>query len=154
MLLLAGWGLTGCSLSVPSDPHGTLAAVTGGTLRVGVTANAEWVELPEGAQPDLDPQGVEPDLVRDFAAGRQADIAWSQGSEAALVDDLKHGELDLVIGGLADDTPWSKDAGMTRPYRETTDERGKTVKHIMLVRHGENAFLVALDTFLLEQAAA
>jgi hypothetical protein len=148
--LAAGIGISGCSLPDPTDPEDTLAAVTDGTLRVGVTDNEQWVQLP----PAGEPRGIEPELVRGFASRYHAQIQWAEGSEASLVDDLKHGDLDLVIGGLADDTPWSKDAGMTRPYLETQDERGKTVKHVMLIRHGENAFLVALDRFLLEAAAA
>lgn len=34
------------------------------------------------------------------------------------------------------------------PYTESKDERGETHKHVMLVRKGENAFLLQLDKFL------
>ncbi|EMY32588.1 lipoprotein [Arthrobacter crystallopoietes BAB-32] len=149
LLLVAA--LAGCGLAMPTDPDGTLQDITGGTLRVGVTEsvteNHDFVRL----QPGAEPAGIEPELVRGFAATREASIEWVEGSEHQLVEDLKHGELDLVIGGLANDTPWSKHAGMTRPYAETRDERGKTVKHVMLVLMGENAFLLALDQYLLGQ---
>ena len=39
-------------------------------------------------------------------------------------------------------------AGLTRPYAESRDERGKLHKHVMLVPMGENAFLLELDKFL------
>lgn len=139
--------LTGCSSSYPADPDGTLERVTGGTLRVGVTDNGQWVQLETGNAP----QGIEPGLARDFADTLNAHIGWQQGSEHELVQELKHGELDMVIGGIAGDTPWTTHAGLSRPYVETQDERGDTVKHVMLVPLGENAFLLKLDQFLMQQ---
>lgn len=140
-------GLTSCGVSVPADPDGTLDSITGGTLRVGVTESGNWVKLTPGD----DPAGTEPALVRDFADALNSDIVWVEGSEDELAEALKHGELELAIGGFAEDTPWTTDAGMTRPYTETTDERGKKVKHVMLIPHGENAFLLELDGFLLSR---
>jgi hypothetical protein len=139
--------LTGCGAAVPTDPDGTLERARGGVLRVGVTDNGRWVGVREGD----DPVGTEPDLVRSFAAVIDADVAWTSGSEQELVRELEDGELDLVVGGLTDDTPWSEKAGMTRPYTESTDERGGTRKHVMLVRMGENDFLLELDRFLLDR---
>ncbi len=141
--------LGGCAASIPADPEGTLAEVTGGTLRVGATDSGEWVQV----EPGVDATGVEARLAERFATTIDAEVQWVQGSEHELVELLKHGELDLVIGGFADDTPWTRDAGTTRPYAETVDARGNTVKHVMLVRKGENAFLLELDRFLVEQAA-
>jgi ABC-type amino acid transport substrate-binding protein len=150
-LLAVVFLLAGCGVSMPTDPHGTLRNISGGTLRVGVTESVaqdvEWVRLPAGSEPT----GIEPELIRGFAAGNEATIEWVQGSEHELVEELKHGELDMVVGGFAKDTPWAKHAGMTRPYVETEDERGKTVKHVVLVRMGENALLLALDKYLLSQ---
>ncbi|GAB3537045.1 transporter substrate-binding domain-containing protein [Arthrobacter tecti] len=139
--------LSGCGTAIPQDPEGTLEKVSGGTLRVGVSENAEWVQLP----PTGDPRGIEPALVEEFADTLDAAIEWVPGAEHELADDLFHGELDMAIGGFGADTPWTKEAGITRPYTETTDERGKTVKHVMLVPLGENAFLLELDQFLLAQ---
>lgn len=137
--------LTGCGARIPSDPDGTLDRANGGTLRVGVTENGTWVDVREGG----DPVGIEPELVKSFASTLDADVAWSSGSEEALVGDLENGDLDLIIGGLTSDTPWSDQAGTTRPYTESTDEQGATVEHVMLVPRGENLFLFELDTFLL-----
>lgn len=119
-------------------------------MRVGVTDNGEWVRLEQGQNPT----GSEPDLVRGFADSLGAEPRWISGSEQELVKSLKDGDVDVVVGGITDDTPWSTDAGMTRPYTESTDEQGKTEKHVMLVPLGENAFLLELDTFLLEQESA
>lgn len=138
--------LPACAQSMPADPEGTLERVAGGTLRVGVSDNGDWVSV----QPAGEPEGTEPELIREFAGKLGASIEWSTGSEQVLAEDLKHGELDVVIGGLDDKTPWEKHAGLTMPYTESKDERGETHKHVMLVRKGENAFLLELDKFLAE----
>lgn len=151
---LRAWGaiavatlvLTGCGMQVPADPEGTLERVEGGVLRVGVTENAPWVEL--GANDE--PSGTEPALITAFAEQHGATIEWTDGSEAELVDALDRGELDLVLGGFLEDTPWVEHAAATRPYVE--DVVGDaTEKHVMLVHMGENAFLVALESFLHEE---
>lgn len=139
--------LVGCS-SIPADPDGTLDRVQGGTLRVGFTENAPWVVLPE----DGEPTGTEPDLVRAFAERIDAAVEWTQGSETRLADALERGELDVVVGGVLDDTPWVESAATTRPYAEISTADG-TERHVMLTPMGENAFLVALETFLDEEAA-
>ena len=121
--------------------------VSGGTLRVGVTANGKWATVREEAEPG----GIEPALVRSFASSISAVPEWVTGSEQELTKALKEGELDLVVGGFAADTPWTTHAGTPRPYMESKDAFGKTVKHVLLVPLGENGFLLALDRFLLSQ---
>ena len=110
---LAVAALTGCQ--VPQDPDGTLDIVRDGTMRVGVTESDPWVDL---ADPE-NPEGVEPELVRQFAERLNAEIDWIDGSEEELIGALKEGQLDLVIGGLTKKTPWKKEAGLTWPYLET-----------------------------------
>jgi polar amino acid transport system substrate-binding protein len=105
--------LSGCQ--VPRDPDGTLDRVRDGTMRVGVTHNEPWVQLFDRD----DPQGVEPALVRRFAAGLNAEIDWVEGSEEELFGALKESQLDLVLGGLTRKSPWKKEAALTRPYLRT-----------------------------------
>lgn len=90
-------------------------------------------------------------MVRSFASSLGAVPEWVTGSEQELTKALKEGELDLLVGGFAADTPWTTHAGTTRPYTESKDAFGKTVKHVLLVPLGENGFLLALDRFLLSQ---
>ena len=96
--------------------------------------------------------GTEAELVLRFARQLDAEVEWTLGTEQVLADELKHGGLDLVIGGLDDKTPWSTHAGLTRPYTDSRDSRGSLHKHVMLVPMGENAFLLELDRFLLDAA--
>lgn len=140
--------LTGCSASIPSDPQGTLERVTGGTLNVGVAPNGDFTKIAGGAV-----SGSEAVLVEAFAESIDADIEWTPGSEEALVRGLEREDLDLVIGGLTDATPWLARTGVTRPYGEFTDEDGTTHKLVMLVPMGENAFLTEVETFLTHEAA-
>jgi len=144
MALAAALALAGCG-TYPADPAGTLERVVDGTLRVGASENGKWVDI-DGATV----QGTEADLVREFAARIGAEVEWVSGTEHVLADELKHGELDLVIGGLDDKTPWAQHGGLTRVYAESRDSRGSLHKHVMLVPLGENAFLLELDRFLLE----
>ncbi|RWZ51247.1 transporter substrate-binding domain-containing protein [Labedella phragmitis] len=138
--------LAGCGISIPNDPDGTLDRVTGGELRVGVSESAPWTETAGSGAPT----GTEVDLVEEFAENLHADVDWTEGGEADLVSALERGELDLVIGGFTDTTPWTSKAAMTQPYAESTNDEGTTAKHVMLAPMGENAFLVRLERFLLE----
>jgi hypothetical protein len=148
--LLAALLALACCGTYPTDPEGTLERVRGGTLRVGASVNGDWVRIPEGGSSPARVGGAEADLVRQFAEQLGAEVEWVQGTEHVLAEELKHGTLDMVIGGLDDKTPWSTHAGLTRPYTESKDVRGSLHKHVMLVPLGENAFLLELDRFLLE----
>jgi ABC-type amino acid transport substrate-binding protein len=151
-VLLAGVMLVAGCGTYPADPQGTLEKVSGGTLRVGASQNGDWVRISAQGNPGTDGvQGSEAELVRRFAQTLGAEVEWTIGTEQVLADELKHGGLDLVIGGLDDKTPWSTHAGLTRPYMESRDSRGSLHKHIMLVPMGENAFLLELDRFLMEE---
>ena len=136
----------GCGVSIPADPDDTLARVTGTKLRVGVSPNPPWTELGESA-----PRGTEVDLVKAFAQTLDAQIEWVVGGEESLITALEHGELHLVIGGLTADTPWVEKVAITKPYAETRDSRGERQKLVMAAPPGENAYLLALERFLLAQ---
>lgn len=137
--------LAGCA-AVPTDPNGTLDRASDGVLRVGASPNGDFVVL----SPSGEPEGSDVELIRDFAAGLDARVEWSTGAEHVLAERVERGELDVMIGGLRQDTPWEKHAALTQPYAETEDARGKKHTHVMLAPRGENAFLLKLDAFLKE----
>lgn len=139
VLLLA---LAACG-AYPADPHGTLERVTGGVLRVGVVHNEPYVSVTGPS-----PSGTEVDLVTGYAEQLGATIEWTAGNEGELVSRVEHGQVDLVIGGLAKDTPWQKKVGLTQPYATSVDQFGAKQQHVMAVRLGENAFLLDLDRYL------
>ncbi|HEX8839765.1 MAG TPA: transporter substrate-binding domain-containing protein [Sphingomicrobium sp.] len=136
--------LAACGL--PNDPDGTSKRIVSShELRVGVTDNAPWANARAGK-----PHGVEPDLVRAFAATLGARVVWSYGSEAKLAEALKSHELDLAIGGFEAKTPWKSLAGVSQPFAKTPDKK----KHVMLAPPGENGLILTLDKFLTEHLLA
>lgn len=145
-LALGALAVSGCNATMPADPDGTLERVSEGVLRVGVTPNDDRVVIGR----DGEPSGGDVELVEAFADTIDAEPDWVIGSEEAHVRDLESGELDLVIGGITDTTPWMDKAGVTRPYLEVTEPDGTRLKLVMLTPMGENAFLTELETFLTE----
>ncbi|WP_065571657.1 transporter substrate-binding domain-containing protein [Microbacterium oleivorans] len=142
LALVVGLTLAGCGVR-PADADSTLERIAeGGVLRVGVTENPPWTEL--GDQPS----GTEVALIKEFASRHGAELRWREGTEEVLVDALHAGELDIVVGGLTDTTPWVDEAAVTDVYREVTSASGEIEKHVMLTRAGENGFLMDLEVFL------
>lgn len=148
----------GACSAIPADPDGTLARVTGETLRVGVSPNPPWTDLPRGVQDQSTagtdsaaPEGSEVELVAAFADFLDAEVRWVGGGEEELIAQLERGELEIVIGGLTARSPWQEQAALTTPYTETLDGAGDRVQHVMATPMGENAFLVTLEQFLLDR---
>ncbi|WP_258130971.1 hypothetical protein [Microbacterium sp. MYb66] len=133
--------LSGCGLTIPADPDGTLDTVTGGELRVGTSPDGALVEV-RGDEPT----GSIVELVDRFAESIHAEPDWTVASEETLVAMLEAGDLDLIAGGITPDTPWIDKAGVTRGYRGIDGADGREL--VMLVPLGENAFLSRLETFL------
>ena len=136
---------TGCGVEIPADPDGTLERVQGDVLRVGVSAMPPWTSSVTGGEPD----GVEIALIRAFAESLGSEVEWTEGGEEHLVSKLERGELDVVVGGITASSPWADKAALTRPYVTVTGADGQPEDHVMLSALGENAFLAALERFLL-----
>lgn len=138
--------LTGCAVSIPTDPNGTLDQVRDGSLRVGASPSEGWVDIDGDSL-----SGADVDLVEGFADSLHSDIRWQLGGEEALIGQLERGDLDLVIGGLTDRSPWTEQAAITTPFIEVAGEDGARESHVLAAPLGENAFLLALETFLLSE---
>jgi polar amino acid transport system substrate-binding protein len=82
-------------------------------MRVGLTENPPWVIRTDG-----EPAGAEVELMREFASQLGAQPEWHWGGEEKLLGALEHYELDAVVGGMSDETPWRKRIGLTRYYFE------------------------------------
>lgn len=153
LLLLVTLVLGGCG-TIPRDPDGTLERVRAEqVLRVGASESADRVEINSDAPSNTDSDegqvsGSEADLVTGFAEEIGAQVEWTVGGETELVAAMERGELDVLIGGLLSDSPWADTVAVTRPYAESTDPAGATVKHVLAVPLGENAMLVALERYL------
>lgn len=111
-LVCGAFAVGGCT--IPDDTDGTYEHIENGVLRVGVTEHEPWVSLE-----NEDPSGVEVGLIRELAAQLHAKVDYTTGSEEELVDALRERDLDVVIGGITDQTAWAKVAAMTKPYLTT-----------------------------------
>ncbi|MGX5358838.1 substrate-binding periplasmic protein [Kocuria sp. KH4] len=146
--LLAVLG-SGCAPGFPKDPEGTLDRVRGGELRAGVSESPPWAEVADSGRPS----GVEVELVEEFADRIDAEVVWYPGAESHLIRSLEGGDLDVVVAGLTDTSPWTKHAALTRPHTEIETWDGRTEKIVLATRLGENGFLTELETFLVERGA-
>ncbi|MCG7309434.1 transporter substrate-binding domain-containing protein [Brachybacterium sp. ACRRE] len=134
----------GCADAVPRDSQGTLERAEGGRLFVGAAENPPWTEIAD----DGGVGGLEADIIADYAASIDATVEWTTGGMNELARTMKNNELDLVIGGLTADTPWSDKISPTRPYQVVRAEDGSKQKMVIGVRPGENALQVSLERFL------
>lgn len=142
--LAAVLALTGCTSSgYPADPDGTLDEVSDGTISVGVTHHPPYVDAS-----GTEPTGSEVDLIEGFAQEINADIQWTVSGEEALITALEAGDVDLVAGGLTDQSPWSSQAALTRSYAEATGPDGKAVQLVLAAPAGENQLLGQLERYL------
>lgn len=150
LLFIACFWTATCSVGcdLPRDPEGTLERVRGGRLRVGVTAHVPWTDWENDGR-GRRVSGIEVELVKRFATEMNAEIDWIRGSESELLTSLENYDVDLVLGGLTDDTPWSDRVGLSRTFAETGEG-----KHVLATPPGENAFLLRLDRFLAKEEAA
>ena len=57
------------------------------------------------------------------------------------------GDIDVLIGGLTDQSAWSSKVGLTRPYVEVPGPDGPRA-HVMAVPAGENAAQSSLERWL------
>ena len=136
--------LAGCGSPFPKDTDGRLDRITGGTLRVGVSENPPWTEVGD----DDSVTGREVDLLTGFAHEYDATVEWTPGAESELIMAMARGDLDIVVGGLTADSPWEKEVALTRAYAQEVTPDGDTEEMVMATPLGENALLVALETYL------
>jgi DNA-binding transcriptional LysR family regulator len=139
-LLVIALCVSGCGLTIPSDPQGTLERVRHGELRAGASASGSLVTV-DGTEVG----GPLAELVEGFADSVDARVTWTVGSEEDLVDELENGDLDLAIGGMTEATPWSDRVAVTRAYDSIPGAHGPVV---ILLPLGENAMQAALETYL------
>ena len=130
--------LSSCGL--PRDSDHTLDRVRGGELRVGVTEHAPWVTVRNDRM-----DGIEPRLIEELARQLGARTVWRRGAESEILEMLHRRELDIVAGGLTEQSPWKGQVAFTRPYFTDT-ATGRT--RVLAVSPGENAFLVHVERFL------
>lgn len=67
-----------------------------------------------------------------------------EGDQERLLAQLEEGELDLVAGQFAEDSPWIADVTLIEPLTEQTVGQRK-VGLTLVARNGENAWIGLLE---------
>ena len=129
---------------LPRDADGALDKIRDGTLRVGIAENPPWVVVSGPAV-----SGIEPLITADLARRLNARVKTVYGSETLLLESLHRRELDIVVGGFTEDSPWQRDVAFTKPYHEDRQKR----KHVLALPPGENAWLMQVETYLHDNEA-
>ena len=122
----------------PADPKNSFNRAKNDTLHVGIMENKPFT-IKEGETY----RGIEAEMVKAFAKHINAELKWTAQTEEQLFKKLENFELDLVIGGITDKTPRKKQAALTRPYKEITNN-----KLVIAVAPGENKLLLQLEKFI------
>ncbi|HTV00619.1 MAG TPA: hypothetical protein VMF13_08790 [Luteitalea sp.] len=126
-------GASACA-AVPRDPDGTLERVREArTFSVGVIAPGPHATDRRHHEAFLD--GV--------SRRTNASPAVTVGAAERLLSELEAGRLDLVIGELAERSPWREHVTMLPPLRAAAHGEAATVLAVA-GRHGENAWLAVL----------
>ncbi|WP_165481070.1 substrate-binding periplasmic protein [Legionella impletisoli] len=97
------------SCDLPKDPKQTLEKVKKNhILRIGAIYNPPWVNNNE--------TGIELLLLNQFAKELNAQPKLFYLPESLAMKALIEHQVDVVIGGINENTPWKKEIGLTRPY--------------------------------------
>ncbi|MBP5980525.1 MAG: transporter substrate-binding domain-containing protein [Halomonas sp.] len=101
--------LTGCRY--PVNIERPMADMQGGELNIGLSENPPWVINTEQG-----PAGLEVEIIQALAESMDATINWHWNSEGNLLAALSQYQLDLVIGGLTQDSNVNALAAPTKAY--------------------------------------
>ncbi len=91
------------------------------------------------------------DIVSAYAQTLGATVEWTAGAESQLMLALDEGDLDVVVGGIRSDSPWSSHAALTRPHAQSIGPDGDVEDLVFACRLGENALLTNLERFMVEE---
>ncbi len=129
---LAALALAACA-DYPRDAEGTLDNVRArGTIRLG---------LGTAVTADRAVLGRFTGKLRQATGARLQTVT---GPEEELVAKVEHGELDVVIGQFAEDSPWLAHAALIEPLSSRPAGKRK-VGLAPVARNGENAWIGLLE---------
>ncbi len=136
---LAALVLQGCDL--PRDAGGTLERVRGSYLRVGMVASEAHVDAGS-----VTLVGQDRAMIEGFAGSLNAAVQWRRGAAETLYRALEVRDLDVVVGGVDCDSPWSKRIALSR--KVGTFPGPAKAHRCFATPPGENGFLLALNRFI------
>ena len=135
-LLLGAFATLGaCGLDVPRDIDGTLERVRATRVfRVG---------LIQGPAAEHHRPSISAFLARLRArTGAAPRVTW--GAAEPLLAALEDGQLDLVIGEIAQDSPWKTGVTVVEPLAERSVGQ-RRLGFSPIARNGENAWIMLIE---------
>lgn len=131
--VLLGLFLLLVACGIPRDPEGTTARVrSSSTIRLGEVA---------GAPPDAHARAV----LAELSSSTGARIERHQGHGEALLEALQAGELDLVYGRFADDSPWMSHVHLGERTDSAADPPPSMRVPRFAYRNGENGWIALVE---------
>jgi hypothetical protein len=132
--LAAGLLLVAACAQMPRDPDGTLERVRAERqFRVGLISSGEH----------RDGDGREREFLVRIARATGARPLVTEGAAEPLLLQLEQGGVDLVLGTVAQDSPWMNRVAILEPVAELPGDPGRKVSPI--ARNGENAWITLLE---------
>lgn len=126
--------LTSACTALPRDPDATLTDIQKSRqINVGLIADPH----------PLAPGRVQALLVhlRDKTG---ATLVRRSGAAEPLLDQLRHGELDLVIGTFTEETPWETDVALAPPIA-IAGPQDRRLELRAAAKNGENAWIMMVE---------
>jgi hypothetical protein len=141
--MAAGLALVAACGLMPRDVEGTLDRVEGSrVIRVG---------LFQGSLAGPNRARAAAWLYR-LSRATGARPQFATGAAEPLLSRLQAGELDLVIGEVALDSPWVDEVAVIEPL-VTHEAGGRTIGLSPIARSGENRWIMLLEREVREQGA-
>ncbi|WP_022682822.1 hypothetical protein [Sphingobium bisphenolivorans] len=124
--------LAGCD-ALPRDPADTSKRIESSRrFSVGLV------------DPDLRTDARLSALIRNIEQRTGARAEWRPGSGEALLTQLKAGELDLALGRLSRESPWTSEVALGPPL-ETSGSREEPIELKAAMRNGENRWIMTVE---------
>lgn len=121
----------------PQDPEHSFQNAKKSGLMVGVVDNPPYTSVSGETF-----NGIEIDLLREFAQKEDLQLQFIEGSESDLMEYLEKFKLHVIAGGFTKKTIWKNKAGLTAPYDKN---------HVLLIPKGENRLLFHMEAFIFQK---
>lgn len=135
------------SCDIPRDSKNSFKKAKQKGLIVAYQENPPWA----ATAADGAPEGVEVELIKDFARFNNFRIKWKTGLIEEIMSDLTNYKTNVAIGGIKKNSLWRKKAAFSVSWAITYGDKGEKEERVLAVSPGENKLLHKLDQFILQK---
>lgn len=141
--------VVGCR-EYPKDPEGTWERIRREGARVGLAEDGSHVQI--NGRPSQGPvEGSVVVLLERMLADLGVEEAKRQiGSSDELMEKLERFELDIVVGGYTENSPWRNRVAFSRPWYVDSSDGDH---HVLALPPGENRWLMTGDRWIASHPA-